>query len=137
MIAGVKWLSNQLYNPENFGTRLVQSIERLGPQIGPFRKDRSSGAPSTRPVEAEALNLMKKLIRSGPEERRMWKRVCDALARKPDTRVGVMMELFRYAQARCLYDQGQVWEPHPTKRPVLPAGVPLASMPAERAVVSS
>ena len=66
LFAGVKWLSNQLYNPENFGTRVVQSIERLGPQLGPFRTDRSSGAPSTRPVEAEALNLMKKLDSKTP-----------------------------------------------------------------------
>ena len=33
------------------------------------------------------------------------------MTKKPETQPFAMTELLRYAQIRCLYDVGQVWEP--------------------------
>ena len=98
-------------------------IERMGPQRGPFKKGYRPHTP--RPVEAEARGVIRKLITSGPEERAMYRAIAEALAAKPEAGPMTMMSLFSYAQVRCLYDSGRVWEPHVTARP--PLTVPAAA----------
>jgi hypothetical protein len=113
LFAGLKWLCNELYRPTNFGQRVLQMIERMGPQHGPFRKENVAfEARSRRPVEMQALAMLKKLIRRGAEERKMWKSVWEAMQERPESEPMVMEALFRYAQVRCLYETGHIWEPH-------------------------
>jgi len=112
---GLAWLHNRLYAPDAFAQRVVQMIERLGPQRGPFRRELYRPRPK-RAVEAEAPVIMKKLMRRGPAERRMWARVFDALQAKPETELMVMTALYGYAQVRTLYDAGRVWEPRLAER---------------------
>ena len=117
LLEGLNWLCNRLYSPESFGQRMVQMIERMGPQRGPFSRERGFvPTRSPRRVNAEALILLKKFIRQGPGERRMWSTVSDAIAAKPETGPAAMAAMFRYAQVRCLYDVGRFWEPYPSKR---------------------
>jgi radical SAM superfamily enzyme YgiQ (UPF0313 family) len=113
LFAGLKWLCNELYTPTNFGQRVLQLIESMGPQRGPFRRENGSlGARQRRPVEIQALAMLKKLIRLGPAERKMWKVIWEAMQEKPESEPLVMEALLRYAQVRCLYETGQIWEPH-------------------------
>lgn len=119
-LAGLRWLGNNLYSPESFGRRVTTMIERLGPQRGPFRTGYKPHKP--RQVEAEALGVIRQLIRRGPAERRMWKEIAEALAEKPDAGPMAMTSLFSYAQVRCLYDVDGYWDPS------LAAEPPLASM---------
>ena len=105
---GLRWVCNRLYRPEAFGRRVVQMIDRMGPQRGPFR----TGLPrrTSRPVEAQALRVIRRLLRSGPQERQMWATISEAIERKPDAGHMALMMLFRYAQVRCLYETGDFWQ---------------------------
>jgi Radical SAM superfamily/Domain of unknown function (DUF4070) len=125
LLAGLKWLCNRLYHPEAFTRRTLQMVERLGPARGPFagRKPRRSG----RPVDGEALALVRKLIRSGPAERRMWAALSEAITRRPDTGAAVTNSLIRYAQVRCLYERGGFWEPHPAETSPYAGATPPAA----------
>ena len=112
LLEGVKWLANRLYLPENFAERMVTMIESMGPQRGPFRK--KGGEPTAIPVKAvnrETMNMLRKFVRQGPEERKMWKRIFRAMSEHPESEPAVMRTLFNYAQVRCLYENGQFWEP--------------------------
>ncbi|MEE8137968.1 MAG: radical SAM protein [Thermoanaerobaculia bacterium] len=116
LVEGLRWLCNQLYRPENFAQRMLQMIESLGPQLGPFRPERGlASARNSRTVEKEAVSLLRKFIRRGPEERKMWADVFKAMAKKPGSEAAVMLSIFRYAQVRCLYDVGHFWEPRPAE----------------------
>ena len=42
---GLHWVCNRMYRPEAFGQRLIQMIERMGPQRGPFQ----TGMPRRKP----------------------------------------------------------------------------------------
>ena len=139
LFAGLKWLCNELYSPANFGQRVLQMIDCMGPQRGPFKKENTAlAARQRRPVEIQALAMLKKLIRRGPEERKMWKVVWEGMQEKPESETMVMEALFRYAQVRCLYETGHIWEPHvaaggPSLGPPRPAaGSGLVTIGAEQ-----
>ncbi len=136
MYDGLKWLCNNLYKPENFGQRVIQMIDRMGPQRGPF-KDVGSQASAwdRRPVEARGLQVLKKLMSRGKEERKMWSRIWKAMNEKPDTAPMVMQALFRYSQVRSLYEEGQFWEPEITGDRWRPVGA-LPSDPASDGLVT-
>lgn len=106
---GLKWLGNHLYDPDNFAQRVVRMITKMGPQLGPFK---SGYTPHKgRPVEVEASGVIRKLLRRGTAERRMWQTIAAALAEKPEAGPMVMNSLFSYAQVRCLYETDCYWEP--------------------------
>ena len=107
LFEGLRWLGNSLYDPELFGDRVVKMIDRLGPSpvIG------QAPARAQRPVEGEALSVLRHLLRKGPREKKMWKRILGVMNRKPETGSRVMEMLFTYAQVRCLYETGNFWEP--------------------------
>lgn len=121
MTSGLQWLCNSLYKPEAFTQRMVQMIETMGPLRGPFAPEKQTAKAALRPIEAEAVTILKKLIRRSPEERKMWTDIMAAMAKKPDTGPAVMLSLFRYAQVRCLYDSGGFWEPRVAEQPALSA----------------
>ena len=125
LFAGLKWLGNQLYSPENFTTRVVAMIERMGPQRGPFKE--GYRPHQKRAVEAEAAGVIRKVISSGRAEKRMWRDISDALSAKPEAGPMVMNAMFSYAQIRCLYETDQYWEPEITNEPVAQLLVRAAS----------
>ncbi len=134
LLEGLRWLCNRLYDPDAFAERVVQTIDKLGPQRGPFGKSRTSPS-ELRAIDREGVGLLKKLIRQGPAERRMWKTISAAMLAKPGSQGLVMSVLFRYAQIRCLYEQGHFWEPKLAEIPTfiadgeaLEAGSNLASL---------
>ncbi len=112
LFEGLNWLCNRLYRPAEFAQRVLNMIDSLGPQVGPFGPDGPPLTPQPRPIEKEAFNVVRKLIARGPEERQMWSTIWRAVEAKPETGPLVMMSLFRYAQIRCLYESGSFWEPH-------------------------
>lgn len=122
---GLKWLGNQLYSPGNFAKRVVRMIEKMGPQLGPFK---SGYTPHKgRPVEAEAGGVIRKLFRRGPQERQMWSTISEALTEKPEAGPMVMNSLFSYAQVRCLYETDRYWEPEMMSAP--PLAAPILTAP--------
>jgi len=129
LFRGLKWLGNQLYHPASFARRVISMIERMGPQRGPFRF--GYRPHKVRKVEAEALGVIRQVIRRGPEERRMWKDISEALSAKPEAGPMVMNSMFSYAQVRCLYETGSYWDPELAGQP----SVPLGSVSADPTLV--
>ncbi len=130
LVDGLHWLCNTLYTPENFGQRMLQMIDALGPQRGPFATDTRVANVNRRELDSEVLNLMRKFVRQGPAERKMYLKIADAMAQKPGSEAAFAKMLFRYAQVRCLYDIGAFWEPHVAdSSPLTMSGVSEASAP--------
>jgi hypothetical protein len=121
LFQGLRWLCNSLYTPDAFAHRVIRMIEAMGPLPGPFGSDRNTAKAALRPIEAEAMTILKRLIRRSPEERKMWTNIMAAMSKKPDTGPAVMLSLFRYAQVRCLYDSGGFWEPRVTEQAAMSA----------------
>ena len=117
LFGGLKWLGNRLYDPQNFARRMVEMIERMGPQLGPF-KQTGYRPGKARQVETQANGIIRKMIRRGDGERAMWKTISEALADKPEAGTMVMASLFSYAQIRCLYEADRYWEPEILNQPV-------------------
>jgi hypothetical protein len=84
-------------------------VDRLGPQRGPFR--RGYRPHRERPIERAAGKVIRRLIGSGPDERRMWTSIQAALERNREAGPMVMNSLFSYAQVRALYEAEGYWKP--------------------------
>lgn len=129
---GLKWLGNRLYQPAAFGRRVLAMIERMGPQLGPFKA--GYRPHQAREVEAQARGVIRKMLARGPEERQMFQAISKALAAKPESGPMVMNSLFSYAQVRCLYDADRYWDPEIVDRAPVPdlmappTGVEMASV---------
>lgn len=111
MLDGLRWLCNKLYRPAAFAQRTVQMIEALGPQLGPQGDKSTLASRRPREIEAQGLAMLRKLIRQGPEERRMWATIWAAAEKKPGAPGMALQALAHYAQVRCLYATGRTWEP--------------------------
>jgi radical SAM superfamily enzyme YgiQ (UPF0313 family) len=109
LFEGLKWLGNKLYHPTAFTQRMVAMIDRMGPQLGPFKAGYT--AHVGRAVESQARGVIRKLISKGPDEREMWATISEALSAKPEAGPTAMMSLFSYAQIRCLYEANGYWHP--------------------------
>lgn len=118
LFEGLRSLCNHLYSPADFGERVVRMIESLGPPRGPFENSTGETRRDPRPVGRDGFNLIRRLIRKGSEERKMWARIQKALDRRPETSLWVLDVLARYAQVRAMYDAGSFWEPELTDRPL-------------------
>ncbi|MDX1502741.1 MAG: radical SAM protein [Thermoanaerobaculia bacterium] len=116
LLQGLRWLCNRLYRPQAFAERVLRMIDALGPYRGPSPEPGRPVRRTRRTVEAEMLVMLKKLIRRGPEERRMWAEVSHAMAAKPEAEPLVLNQLVQYAQVRCLYETGSFWEPRVAER---------------------
>lgn len=130
MLEGLHWLWRQLYHPDNFARRVLQMIDSLGPVRGPRAAELNSpGVP--RSVETEAQMVIHKLRDSGSSERRMVATIVRAMREKPESRRQVTYVLYRYAQARCLYESGCVFDlpPEAGSPFVQLAGFPTQSLP--------
>jgi hypothetical protein len=112
LLEGLRWLCQELYRPENFTRRVLRMIDCLQPVTGPLSADLGSiGEP--RPIESEALLVVQNIRNLGPGERQMIPTILHAMQQKPHSRRQVIDSLYRYAQARCVYDAGGVWQPQP------------------------
>ncbi len=123
---GLKWLGNQLYSPENFTQRVLNMIEALGPRRGALAGKAGAVRRQMRPVDAEAVAVVMRMVQRGDEEKAMWNTVRAAVRNKPESEEPVMRALFQYAQIRCLYEAGQFWEPRLGEAG---ASVPVAASP--------
>jgi hypothetical protein len=109
LISGLRWLCGELYRPENFGKRVLQMIDCLGTPQG----DDAPSSRMRRPIESEAMVVVKSIGACGENERRMLRNVLRATSMRPHTRPAVMTALFRYAQVLCLHAAARSWESVP------------------------
>jgi hypothetical protein len=124
LMGGLRWLANSLYAPDNFGSRLIRFIERLGARCDPCATSPSAGT-LLREVEQDGLYVVGRLRALGQKEREMWSRIKAAVARKPECTDFVFDALAQYMQIRHMYALGQFWDPQlsnasaPTTKPKL------------------
>jgi len=111
LLEGLRWLCNRLYRPDAFAQRTVQMIDALGPWLGPQGDREAIAERGPREIEVQGLAMLKRLIRRGPEERRMWATIWEAAGKKPGAEGMALQALAHYAQGRCLYEFGNYWEP--------------------------
>jgi radical SAM superfamily enzyme YgiQ (UPF0313 family) len=111
LLRGVKWLGNQLYRPQ----AITRRLERFSAIYGTRRRSqpRSRINPEIhRSVYLDAMKVVKRLRRRGPEEDRMIRFAFASLTNDPDTNTAVMEALTMYAQVRHVYEQGRFWDDH-------------------------
>lgn len=125
LVRGLRWLANSLYSPENFGTRIVNFIDRLGPRSDPSFKH-PTGTSQLRRVEKDGFSVISRLRRLGEAEQAMWTRIMTAALRKPESMDFVLDIVAHYMQIRFMYATGQFWDPQlgsaPTPRAEPSAG---------------
>ena len=111
LLAGIRWLANELYRPDAFAGRVTSFLERCpGGSAGRARPDRA--------VWRDARRVLLRLARLGEAEARMCTEVARAAARRPGSADLVSSLLLRYAQVRHVYDVGGIWgdlRPGPTR----------------------
>jgi hypothetical protein len=103
LLTGLRRLCRDLYAPENFGQRVLQMIDAW--PVAPVVPD--PGEPERRPIESEAMLVIRKVTARGPAEQRMMAAVARRLRDKPSARKPVLQALFRYAQVRCLQESAE------------------------------
>lgn len=112
LIAGTKWLVNNLYAPENYGKRLLKLIELHGSTLDhiPYKESKSSRTLN-RIAILDSAKIVRQFARLGPEEAVLWQKIVIALKEKPWLSVIVMGSLTQYMQIRYMYSQGNFWNP--------------------------
>jgi hypothetical protein len=111
LLAGMRWLCNSLYDPRSFSTRLKRMIDTLAPHPLGYAVGRK-----LRHVEMEGLMLTKKLASLGAAENELIRNTVGAIKRRPHAARAAMTGLFRYAQLRFMYEQGDFWDPRSLER---------------------
>jgi hypothetical protein len=109
LIAGVRWLCNRLYRPAAFEHRVARFIDQFQPPE-PRPNSRGPQAAPSRRVDAERLELARRVTRLGPEEAAMAARLERRLARKSEVLPWVLMALGYYMQIRHIYRAGGIWD---------------------------
>jgi radical SAM superfamily enzyme YgiQ (UPF0313 family) len=113
---GARWLANALYHPPHYERRVLRMIELLGERRDPRALEGPSPSEPVRPVDEDAVELIRALPRLGPEEARMFTNVTRAVHAKPGARSLVAEALGYYVHVRYLYERGGIWEPDPELR---------------------
>jgi hypothetical protein len=97
LLQGLRWLCRELYAPENFGRRVLQMIDALPSSLpGPDSESTAEG----RPIESEAMLIIKRIMTQGAEEKQVMATILRKLQAKPSARKVVMRTLLLYAQVR-------------------------------------
>jgi len=112
LLHGIKWLCNSLYGPSAFGERVLHFIDKLGKRRDPRHAEGMGQASNLRVIESESIDLLSNLIRLGPGEQVMWKRIRKGISRKPESAEFVFPMLVQYLQIRYMYERGNFWESH-------------------------
>ncbi|MGF1505360.1 MAG: radical SAM protein [Anaerolineae bacterium] len=108
---GIKWLGNNLYDPEAFEHRMMNFIEGYGTALRCNPADRIQGRRVLREVEMSLSKLLRQFVRMGPKERKLWGRVGKATANRPALSPLVMGAMIQYMQLRHMYSLESSWEP--------------------------
>jgi hypothetical protein len=111
LFRGLRWLCNRIYHPSAFGERMGDLIQRLGPRRDPRFLNGGPQRREFRPVDADSLKLLGRLLALGPAEQQMYRRIQNAISRKPAAGGLVLPMLIQYMQIRYMYDRGEFWEP--------------------------
>ena len=107
---GIRWLCNSIYRPEAFEERATKLIHSLGCKREPA-PSRASPHNSQRPVDIDAIDLIRSVRRLGPAEEKMFSSLMKKLLLNRDATRHIMGDLVRYCQVRYMYERGQLWEP--------------------------
>jgi len=110
LLQGLRWLGNRLFDPDDFGARLVRFAENVGRELDPF-ETYGFKKPLVRPVDSIAAAVVRQLGRLGPREAVLLDRALKASRSRPASRWHVMSMLFSYMQTRTLYQQTGFWDP--------------------------
>ena len=108
---GARWLANKIYDPENYGRRVLRMVELLAEDRNADRMVRTGGQRSMREVDEDATQLLLRLPDLGPRERRMFIELMAAARRKPIAQPFVASYLTLYLNTRTVYDRTGVWDP--------------------------
>jgi radical SAM superfamily enzyme YgiQ (UPF0313 family) len=108
---GIKWLANNLYSPESFGTRLSHFIDTFGRELPESTLKKMDTRLNLRPIDLEFISVVRRLPRMGEAEAKLWDRIAKQVTRKPMVRNFVMMALMQYMQVRYMYSSKSFWEP--------------------------
>ncbi len=109
LTAGIRWLANKLYHPDNFGERVERYIKMLseaGAQVPP-NKQRTA----MRSVDRDTLSLIADIPKLDAPSARMWKDVMAQLPDNPNATIPLMEAMVRYQQIRFMYENGNFWDP--------------------------
>lgn len=112
--AGIDWLCNNLYSPENFTRRFTQMIDMLNRNFHPPAATgflHASGSHIFKDMTTVAL----KVRNMGKEEKKMWNTIAEKISEKNMGNDLFVTIMFLYAQLRHLYDFYGVWNPELTK----------------------
>lgn len=109
LTTGFRWLLNKLYDPENFGERMVNLIKAMS--LSNQNHKRSKERNGYRPVVQDALNLIRKLQQYGEPEKAMFRRVIQYTLGNPDVHYLAAAGLLRYMEMRMAFEQQGVWNP--------------------------
>lgn len=109
LLEGLRWLCNRIYDPTEFGRRVLQFIDQY--QAPPGLADYKPRKPR-RHVQRLMLRLMANLSQLGEAEAAMMTDISKAFMAKPEARPMVMYMMFQYAQIRHMYQDGQFWDTH-------------------------
>jgi hypothetical protein len=120
LLGGLRWLGNNIYSPAAMGERLLVFIDKFGKRRPPRSREEITPA-RMRSVDLDSARLLDMVRELGPEEEKMWIRVMNAVAAKPDVAPFALSMLVRYMQIRYMYELGHFWEQQI-------AGAPVSSM---------
>jgi hypothetical protein len=110
LLAGVRWLANQLYRPAAFGHRLRHFIRKFGSERRPVRPA-GIGLTGLRVTDRDMMQLIKNLRNLGPQEDALVREAFRLLTRDTATNTAIMEALANYVQVRHCYAQGNIWDP--------------------------
>ncbi len=100
-MAGMQWLLTQLYAPENFGARLIDLIDRLGPSAV---SQESPLSPRGAQITFDLFRIFRHLNKMGEKEATMYNRVMRKTMEKPQVASIAFHFLYFYVQVRYLLD---------------------------------
>lgn len=130
LLQGLRWLGNRLYRPAAFLERLRNFAQRFGVRRSASQFDNNpqlgDSSQPQRPVNLDAMQLIKNLRTLGAEEAAMCKEVFRTLTKQPATNSAIMEMLWSYVQVRYLYREGRFWDTHVPDHYDAPPLVPLS-----------
>jgi len=109
LIAGVRWLCNRLYRPAAFEYRVSRLIDFYRAPATPVNSD--SGRAPCRPVNAERLEVVRRVAWLGPREQAMAARLERRLQKNPAATSSVLLSLGYYMQLRYIFERSGMWNP--------------------------
>lgn len=111
LLAGIRWLANEIYQPDAFGERICRFIELLGKGRDPGRGRATMMAPPRpRRVDLDGLRLLDQFGTLGAPERQLWRRFLKVLGKNPEAGQFALPAMVQYMQIRFMYEHGRFWE---------------------------